>query len=256
MWAEYELLEGRGAKCSNTPMMMKRLPHVFVMSLALLLVLGCENKGPTPKEGAPSAGTAPVGTTETGGAHPGGTQDPHAGMDMKQSPSDAAAVSGQPDASGMIDVGGISFKMPGEWQVQRPTSQMRRAQLGASGSAGPAQLIVYFFGPQGAGSTDANIERWIGQFTNADGSPVSDSKKTSSKVAGFEVTKLEVAGQYASGMAGGGQPDAPQAGQRLLAAIVNTTGGPYYFKFLGPSASVTENGAVFDALIASIVASP
>jgi len=229
--------------------------QVFVVSFSLLLAAGCQTKGPAPKEGSPSTGAAPVGATETGGAHPGAAQDPHAGMGVTQTPHGAGAVSGQPDASGMIDVGDIAFKVPGEWQVQPPKSSMRRAQLAASGSAGPAELIVYFFGAQGAGTAEANVERWIGQFTNADGSPVSNAKKSSSKVAGFDVTKVEVAGQYASGMATG-QPEAPQAGQRLIAAIVDTAGGPYYFKFLGPEATVTEQRAAFDDVIASVIAAP
>ncbi len=133
---------------------------------------------------------------------------------------------------------------------------MRRAQLSVSGSAGTAELIVYFFGPQGAGTASANVDRWIGQFANADGSPVTNAKKSSSKVSGFDVTVLEVAGQYAGGMGAAGQQQAAKANQRLVAAIVNTAGGPYYFKFLGPSATVTENGAAFDELIASIATSP
>jgi len=234
---------------------MNQLLHVAAIALALLLVAACQSKGPTPKEGAAANGHAPkVGTTETGGAHPGaGTQDPHAGMAM---PQDPGATHGRPDASGMIDVGAIAFKMPTTWEAQPPKSSMRRAQVGAPGSAGPAQLIVFFFGAQGAGSAEDNIDRWIGQFTNPDGSPVSDAKRTSSKVSGLDVTKLEVAGQYASGMGAPGQPQAPQTGQRLIAAIVNTGSGPYYFKFLGPSATVTENAGAFDTLIASIVASP
>jgi len=75
-------------------------------------------------------------------------------------------------------------------------------------------------------------------------------------VSGFDVTTLEVAGQYQSGMGAPGQPQAAPADQRLIAAIVNSDGGPYYFKFLGPSATVVENGAAFDELLASIVASP
>ena len=266
IWAEYELLEGRDAKCSNTAMNSIRSFQVYVMSFALLLMAGCQNKGPTPKEGAPSNGPARVGTTETGGAHPGSaqdphagvapTEDPHAGMGSTQNPQGAGAVSGQPDESGMIDVGAIAFKMPGKWQVQQPKSSMRRAQLGAPGSAGPAELIVFFFGPQGAGTADANVERWIGQFSNADGSPVSDAKKSSSEASGFDVTKVEVAGQYAGGMNAAGQQQGALADQRLIAAIVNTEGGPYYFKFLGPSSTVMEHGAVFDELIASITSSP
>lgn len=244
--------------CSTTAMRINRSLPVFMMALALLLGAGCQNKGPAPKDGAPSTGSAPkVGTSETGGAHPAvGTQDPHAGMAPMQSPQGEGAVTGQPDASGMIDVGAVAFKVPAKWEAQQPASSMRRAQVSAPGSAGPAELIVYFFGAQGAGTTQANIDRWIGQFAKPDGSPVSDAKQTSSKVSGFDVTKVEVAGQYAGGMSAAGQQQAAQAGQRLIAAIVSTEGGPYYFKFLGPNATVTEHGAAFDELIASIVASP
>jgi hypothetical protein len=236
-------------------MKMNQLLHVSVTALALLLVAGCQNKGPTPKEGGSSTDLAPkVGTNETGGAHPAvGTQDPHAGM---ATPQEHGAMHGQPDASGMINVGAIAFKVPAKWEAQQPKSSMRRAQVSASGSAGPAELIVFFFGPQGAGSAQANIDRWIGQFSNSDGSPVSDAKQGSSQISGLDVTKLEVAGQFASGMGAQGQPQAPQTGQRLIAAIVNTAGGPYYFKFLGPNASVTENAAAFDELIQSIVPTP
>jgi hypothetical protein len=238
-------------------MTMNRSFHVFAMTLALLLMAGCQNKGPTPKEGDPSTGAAPVGTTETGSAHPAtGAQDPHAGMAPPQDPHGGGSGAGQPDASGMIDLGTIAFKVPSKWKAQPPKSSMRRAQVAASGSAGPAELIVFFFGPQGAGSKKDNIDRWVGQFSGPDGSPVSDAKQSSSKVSAFDVTKVEVAGQFAGGMAAAGQPQAPQAGQRLIAAIVETEGGPYYFKFLGPDATVAEQRAAFDEMIASIVASP
>jgi hypothetical protein len=228
--------------------------HVFTMSLALCVAAGCQNKGPAPKEGS---STAPqVGTTETSGAHPGAAQDPHAGMDPRQVPAGAAATSGRPDASGMIDLGAVAIKVPAKWSAQAPKSAMRRAQLSAPGSAGAAELIVYFFGPQGAGTAQENLDRWIGQFSNPDGSAVSDAKQTSSKVSGMDITRLDVAGQYAGGMNPTGQQQPGQANQRMLAAIVNSQGGPYYFKFVGPSATVTENAAAFDALIASIVASP
>ena len=227
------------------------------MTLALLLVAGCQSKGPTPKEGAPSTGPAPVGATDTNSAHPAtGAQDPHAGMAPPQNPHGAGTAPGQPDRSGMIDVGAISFKVPPKWEAQQPSSSMRRAQVSASGSAGPAELIIYFFGPKGAGTAKANIDRWIGQFTNPDGSPISDAKQTTSKVSTFDVTTVEVTGQYAGGMAAAGQQQAPQAGQRLIAAIVSTEGGPYYFKFLGPDATVTEHGAAFDDVIASVISSP
>ncbi len=240
-------------------MRMNRSLPSFVMALALLLVTGCQEKGPTPKEGTPSTGPAPhAATSETGGTHPAVPgQNPHPGMVPTQSPHDeGGAAPALPDASGMLDVGAIAFKMPAQWEAQQPKSSMRRAQVSAPGSAGPAQLIVYFFGAGGAGPTQANIDRWVGQFANADGSPVSDAKQTSSKISGFDVTQVEVAGTYAGGMNAGGQQQAAQGGQRLIAAVVNTNGGPYYFKFLGPDGTVTEQREPFDELIASIVASP
>jgi len=244
--------------------MKTRSIELFLMSLAMLLSAACQSKGPAPKEA--SGATPKVGASETSGAHPGNandphagiapTRDPHAGMDMTQKPQAGTPVYGQPDAAGMVDVGEVAFKVPAKWAAQVPKSAMRRAQLSAPGSAGPAELIVYFFGPQGAGTTQENIERWVGQFSNPDGSQVSTSKQTSSKTAGGDVTRLEVAGQYAGGMSATGQQQAGQANQRLIAAVVNTSGGPYYFKFLGPDATVVENGAAFDEMIASLVPAP
>jgi len=237
--------------CSNTAMMVTQTFRILVMTLTLLLVAGCQTKGPTPNEGAPSSSPAQVGTTETGGAHPAtGTQDPHAGM---APPQNVVPVL---DDSGMLDVGAIAFKVPDKLELKAPKSSMRRAQLSAPGAAGPAELVVYFFGPQGAGTTKDNIDRWVGQFSNADGSPVSDAKQSTSKVSGFDVTRVEVAGQFESGMAPAGQPEAAKGGQRMIAAIVETSGGPYYIKFIGPNATVAEYAGSFDGLIASIVASP
>ena len=249
-------------------MRMHRSLPAFVMVLALLLVAGCQNKGPTPKEGAPSTGPAPsTATIEAGGTHPAaGTQSPHAGMAPTQSPHpgmaptqnphEDGAAPALPDASGMLDVGAIAFKVPDGWKADQPRSSMRRAQLSAPGATGPAELIVYFFGTGGAGAAQANIDRWIGQFANADGSPVSDAKQSSSKISGFAVTQVELAGRYAGGMNAGGQQQSAQDGQRLIAAIVSTDGGPYYFKFLGPDGTVTDQRELFRELIASIVASP
>ena len=43
--------------------------------------------------------------------------------------------------------------------------------------------------------------------------------------------------------------------QRLLAAIVPSGDGPYYFKFLGPSATMGAHAEAFDGLLQSIVPS-
>jgi hypothetical protein len=167
----------------------------------------------------------------------------------------AAKVAPEVDSEGMLDLGSVAFKVPDTWQVQAPRSSMRRAQLVANGKQGSAELIVFYFGPQGAGSAQDNIDRWVGQFRNADGSPVTDPSITKGEANGLKVTRVEAAGQYSNTMAQPGQEAPPASNQRLIAAIVESSNGPYYFKFVGPDATVTEHRQAIDALLASIVAS-
>jgi hypothetical protein len=224
----------------------------IVFALALVSALGCKDKGPVPDaEGSP-AGAPKVGSTETTGAQPG-APNPHAGLDIPP-PGQGAASAPTPDESGMLNLGAIAFKVPGAWIVQAPKSSMRRAQLVAKGSGGPAELVVYYFGPQGAGSDQENIDRWIGQFKNPDGSKIEKAEVTSLKVAGHAITRVEAAGQYSNTMPTAGSDSSPVSDQRLLAAIVSTPNGPYYFKLVGPDATVSEQRETFDALLKSIVA--
>jgi hypothetical protein len=245
--------------------MTNRLLHVSSLVLGFLLAAGCQSKGPVPGEGTPSGGAAPtVGMAETTGAHPGAA-NPHAGM------GDPNAMAGDPHAGlgippvgqgpklsdeGILDVGAIALKVPDAWKLQPPSSSMRKAQMIAEGAKGPAELVVFYFGPQGAGAAKANVDRWVGQFTTADGAPVTNAELKDLEINGHAVTRVEVAGRYASNMAMQGQAEAPVDDQRLIAAIISTPGGPYYLKFLGPNATVTEHRGAFDAMLGSIVLSP
>lgn len=233
--------------------MKKPFHSLSCVAFALLVALGCKDKGPVPTGDSPASGAPKVGTTETTGAHPGAA-NPHAGLDIPP-PGHAAAGAPTPDASGMLDVGAIAFKVPDAWTVQTPKSSMRRAQLSAAGSGGPAELVVYYFGPQGAGSDEENIDRWIGQFTKPDGSKVYNADISSMNVAGHAITRVEVAGQYSNTMGAPGSAPSTVSDQRLLAAIASTSNGPYYFKLIGPDATVSEQRDTFDALLKSIVAS-
>jgi len=238
--------------------MTNRLLHVSCLVLGLALAAGCKGKGPVPEEGSPSGGAAPqVGTAETTGAHPGAANpngnsaDPHAGLGIPSVGKDPVLTD-----TGMLDIGAFAVKVPEAWRVEPPKSSMRKAQMVAEGAKGPAELVVFYFGEQGAGSAQDNIERWVGQFTTADGKPVTDVDLKNLEVNGHKVSRVEVAGRYANNMAMQGQEEAPQDDQRLIAAIVSTVSGPYYVKFLGPNATVTEQRAAFDEMLNSIVPAP
>ncbi len=219
---------------------MSTQTHPYLVALvAVFVVAGCKDRAPVPK---PAATASPHATGEIPlpDSHPPIT-----------TPAVKAPAPGE-----TVDVGAIAFVPPAQWKFERPSSQMRRAQLKAPGADGDAELVVYFFGGGGAGSAQDNIDRWVGQFRNKDGSPIADVKPTEQKVGDFKVTRVEVAGQYSGGMDPRGQQQPGKSNQRLIATIVETPTGPYYFKFVGPNASVAENREAFDQLVASIEASP
>lgn len=242
-----------------------RIPIWLAVLVATVLTVGCKSKGPAPgdaltqredvimaeREGAPS-GLEKLGIPkkEYERDYRAIPHDPH-GSAGHMNPPDSH-VSGDVKH---IDVGGLTFSRPEGWLYEHPTSAMRRAELGVRDADGTAGLVVYFFGNQGAGSAQANVDRWVGQFKNADGTPISTSKPVTRKIAGLDVTQVEVAGTYMGGM-GAGAPDAQgQPGQRMIAAIVDTPKGPFYFKFLGADKVVVENRKALEGLLASMKAS-
>ena len=69
--------------------------------------------------------------------------------------------------------GELRFKAPPEWIVEKPSSAMRLAQYKlpkVDGDSEDASLVLYFFGENQGGSVQANLERWVSQFEQPDGS--------------------------------------------------------------------------------------
>ena len=215
--------------------------------LGALLMTACQSKGPTPKEGATPA-------TET--QKP--AVDPHAGLGLSPDQQGAGEKipRPEPDASGKIDLGAITVQVPKGWTFEKPRALMRRAQFKVPGPSGEAESVVFFMGAAGAGSQQANIDRWIAQFAHKDGSRIDNVTPVEKKVSGFDVTQIEVAGDYDGGMTPDGQPGQATSERRLIAAIVATPEGPYYIKLLGPDATVAEARQAFDDMIGSIKPTP
>lgn len=154
------------------------------------------------------------------------------------------------EAKQSIDLGGLSIEVPASWKRLRPSSQMRRAELElppVEGDMNPGNLAVFVF-PEGAGTVQANVDRWQQQFKGDDGQT---PEVVSAKVQGqnVEVTRVEVAGTYVEPpFAGGGTfPN-----YRLLGAIVETTDGSYFLKLVGPDKTIQAAEEGFNAMIASM----
>lgn len=135
--------------------------------------------------------------------------------------------------------GTLRYKAPDGWVSEKPSSTMRVAQFKlpkADGDPEDAALVIYFFGATQGGTVQANIDRWIAQLQQSDGSPSKDKAKTEiSTVNGLKVTSVDVSGTYTAEMAPGTPGQRHDADYRLRAAVIETPKGNYFLKLVGPA---------------------
>jgi hypothetical protein len=122
----------------------------------------------------------------------------------------------------------IKFEAPKEWTKEKPSSSMRKAQYkipDKEKKAKDAELILSFFG-KNSGGIEANLKRWSAQMGGVDAKPESIEGKC-------KVTLVDLKGTYTPGFGGDAVEDA-----RMIAAMVETDDGPWFFKLVGPAATV------------------
>jgi hypothetical protein len=165
----------------------------------------------------------------------------------------AIMLSGADDPKQTVDAGGLTFEAPPSWKSSPSASPMRRAQLKvqpAEGDEYPAELVVFAF-PGGAGTVEANIERWRKLFKDKDGNP---PEAVTKKVKGknVEVTRVETSGHYYPAKFPGrpAEPDRPDA--RLLGAIVIGDGTSFFIRMVGPNKTMNRIRSDFDELLGSL----
>ncbi|HYO11807.1 MAG TPA: hypothetical protein VE685_01260 [Thermoanaerobaculia bacterium] len=144
--------------------------------------------------------------------------------------------------------GGLNFDLPAGWQSEQPSSSMRMAQASIPGPGGPGQLTVFYFGPGGGGGVEANIERWIGQMEVAAGTQPAQETFDAN---GYRVTVIDVKGTLLPSTMGTG-PETPQPDSRLLGAVVEGPGGPWFFKATGPEATLAAERDAFLSMLRSV----
>jgi len=209
-----------------------------VVSLGLLLVVAgtaagvwvAQDRAPTTP---PLAGQLPPG-------HPS-LAEPPPGPSVPAPPAGSGAGSQ-----------GLTWTAPSGWTVETPISPMRRAQYRIAGPGGPAEGVVFYFGPGQGGDARTNVARWAGQFQRPDGTPVGDRLKTRElRVGDVPVTVVEVTGTYVGGM--GGAPAGPPApDQMLLGAIAEGPDARWFFRAMGPRATLEKERQAFERMIRSI----
>jgi gluconolactonase len=137
----------------------------------------------------------------------------------------------------------LTLDVPESWKERQSTSDMRLGELeipAAEGDKEPAELIVYYFGAQGAGTRKANIDRWIGQFEGEG----RQAKVFTGKARAGEYSLVDVTGTYQKPV---GPPIArkttPMPAARMLAVILAAKDGDVYLKLTGPAKTVSKAAA-------------
>jgi len=146
---------------------------------------------------------------------------------------------------------GLEFKAPSTWISETPSSSMRLAQYRLprlEGDPEDAELAVFYFGGQG-GSVQANVDRWIGQFSNPDGSPVTSPQVSERDVNGIPLTIVDVHGTYHQAQGPMMAQTTAKENYRMLAAVAEGPDGPTFFKLTGPQPTVDHFEESFNSFL-------
>ena len=220
-----------------------RLPSL----LALLLTFACKS-GPSTAESTATGALAAAPSA----ASPDHSVSDQSASDHSVGPRIVYPHGLAPLAQGRSGLGPYSLQVPADWKAKPSVSNMRAAEFELPAANGQAEVIVYYFGESGAGSVQANIDRWVSQFTQPDGKPSSEvTKVEQATFAGQAASLVSLSGHYAARAMPGGEA-VDKADQSLLAAIVPSPKGPYYFRLMGDRAAVAAQTGKFRELLSSL----
>jgi hypothetical protein len=199
-----------------------------------LAVAGCGDRTAA-NGGEPSSGAAAL---DPGAPPP---------ISSRGEPVGGAPSMGGP-GGGAAAAGSIRWQLPEGWLEQPPENPMRLTQAAIPGPDGPGEVVVFYFGPGGGGGVEANLSRWVGQMELTPGTQPSSE---TFEAADYRVTLLDVSGTMQPSNMGTG-PETPQPGWRMLAAVVEGPGGPWFFKATGPEATLAAARDDFEAMLRGI----
>ncbi len=147
----------------------------------------------------------------------------------------------------------LTFTAPGSWENVKPGNRILEAEMKVpSTQEGVKDGRITIM--RAGGSIPANIARWEGQFTQADGAIEATTKQE--EVAGKQVHFVDITGTFQDSMGRGpfaGGKKVARENYRMSAAIIETgTFGNYFFKFIGPKSIVDPQADAFKKMVRSM----
>ncbi|MEM6798728.1 MAG: hypothetical protein AAF589_04370 [Planctomycetota bacterium] len=144
--------------------------------------------------------------------------------------------------------GELKVDAPKAWKKVKPRNRIIEAEFTVPADADPAGRLTIM---ASGGSIDANLARWVGQFSKS-GDESAEPKIEKEEVNGMKLTIFDATGTYLDSPRGPFGPKVEKAGYRMIAGILQTGGvGNYFFKLVGPEEIVEENAEAFRAMVSS-----
>lgn len=172
--------------------------------------------------------------------------DGHAAAPTEPAPAPppSIAIPGAPHAA----ADGLVWADPPGWTRVPTKSAMRLATYVVPKTPGDpedGELAVFHFGVNQGGDVESNLTRWEKQFSDQKSAP----KRSERTENGLTVHFLEIeSGTYgASPMMG--KSEGPKSNYGLIASVVETPVGSYFFKLTAPAKTIAASEKQFVALM-------
>jgi len=224
-----------------------RIRSTVLLCLGGVLFAGCEKS----REPAP-----PAPPTTTPASEPSGDSAPAPSTAHPATTSPTPADAGDAPGADIVDLTGLTMTVPEGWLAAPVAGGMFAASEakafmipGVAGDTEGCTVKVTHF-PMMKGKDDINIDRWLGQVRQPDGSATSreQAKITVTELGHVRITVVDATGSLSQGM---GTEGTSQAGQRLIAAIVDHPDGPHFIKASGSIESMKQAESSIDAFLKS-----
>lgn len=156
-----------------------------------------------------------------------------------------------------IAEGKVQLEAPADWKKVNPRfPQMVKYEFNAPSDAKEGEAPVRVTVMQSGGGVQGNLERWYGQFSQADGR----SSKEVAKIEEFEVDGVKVhwfkiTGTYSGGMRAGGRAEPPKENYQLMSGIIDAPGsGLYFITATGPIEECEKLADGFEKMLKGLTA--
>lgn len=153
-----------------------------------------------------------------------------------------------------VSLAGIVFAPPADWTDAGP-SGMRKASYymaPVEGETDSAEVTVFYFGPSGGGAVQANLDRWVSQMVQPEGTdPGEAAEQYLMEIEGMPVHIVTATGAYTGSM-GASMSSGTKDNYLMVGVVVEAPEGNVFFKLTGPEATAEQMTLPFMAMIKNI----